>query len=72
MALMDRARADMPLPGGPTERGARDHRRIYEAVAARDPDAAAAAMEEHLAYFEGLLTTHFPGWRDLPVPPDHP
>ena len=67
MALMDRARADLPIPGGPTERGARDHRRIYDAIAARDGDRAAAAMEDHLSYFESLLDRAAPGWRGLPV-----
>jgi GntR family transcriptional regulator, transcriptional repressor for pyruvate dehydrogenase complex len=69
MALMDRTRDDLPLPGGASERTASDHRRIYEAVAARDPAAAAAAaVAEHLAFFEGRLDEAFPGWRDLPVP----
>jgi GntR family transcriptional repressor for pyruvate dehydrogenase complex len=68
MALMDRSRADLALPGGPSERGARDHRRIYDAIAARDGAAAAAAMEAHLTYFESRLDQALPDWRDLPVP----
>ena len=68
LALMDRIRTDVPIPGGPTARGARDHRRIYDAIEARDADAAAAAMEEHLSYYESLLDRGVPGWRSLPVP----
>ena len=68
LALMDRVRADVPIPGGPTEQGVRGHRRIYDAVAARDAAAAAAAMEEHLSYYESLFDRAAPGWRDLLVP----
>jgi GntR family transcriptional repressor for pyruvate dehydrogenase complex len=71
LALMDRVRSDLPIPGGPTERGARDHRRLYDAVAARDGGAAASAMEDHLSYYEALLDGAVPAWRDLPVPGQH-
>jgi DNA-binding FadR family transcriptional regulator len=66
MMLMDRVRRDLPT-GGPTKRGAEDHRRLYSAIAARDPEAAAAAMEQHLAYYEQRLTTYIPNWPALPV-----
>jgi GntR family transcriptional regulator, transcriptional repressor for pyruvate dehydrogenase complex len=72
MQLMNRTRDDLPLPGGPSIRAAQDHRRIYDAVAARDPEAAAAAVEEHLASFEARLDQAFPGWRALPVPTSTP
>jgi GntR family transcriptional regulator, transcriptional repressor for pyruvate dehydrogenase complex len=67
MALMDRVRDVHPL-GGPSERGAGDHRRIYDAVATRDAEAAAGAMEDHLAYYESRLDRAAPGWRTMKVP----
>ena len=71
MAQMDRTRDLTPLRGGPSARGALGHQRIYAAVAARDPDAAAGAMDDHLRYFESRLDASYPAWRRLPVPPDH-
>lgn len=68
MELMNRTRDDLPLPGGPSPRASQDHRRIYNAVTARDPAAAAAAVEAHLAFFEARLDQAFGGWRTLPVP----
>lgn len=68
MELMNRTRGDLPLPGGPSPRAAADHRRIYEAVAAKVPEAAVAAVEEHLAFFESRLDEAYPGWRALPIP----
>jgi GntR family transcriptional repressor for pyruvate dehydrogenase complex len=65
--LVDRARQDYPWQ--PTGEAIPNHRRIYEAVAARDPDAAAAAMETHLAHVERLLDRHLPGWPQRPVGP---
>lgn len=70
MDLMDRTRPYTPLRGGPSERGALGHQRIHDAVASRDGEAAAAAMEDHLRYFESRLDASFPVWRTLPVPPD--
>jgi DNA-binding FadR family transcriptional regulator len=66
MALMDRCRGQVSWR--PTRRGLGDHRRIYQAVASRDPASAAAAMDEHVTYFEKRLTAHLPNWRHLPVP----
>jgi len=71
MDLMDRTRPHTPLRGGPSERGALDHQHIYDAIIARDPAAAAAAMEDHLRYYESRLAANFPDWRTLPVPPAH-
>lgn len=68
MSLMNRARDLMPLRGGPSERGALDHKRIFDAVVACDPDGAARAMEDHLRYFESRLDESYPEWRELPVP----
>jgi GntR family transcriptional repressor for pyruvate dehydrogenase complex len=68
MDLMDRTRPSTPLRGGPSERGALGHKRIHDAVAAGDAEAAAAAMEDHLRYFESRLDASFPNWRTLPVP----
>ncbi|MET1113825.1 MAG: GntR family transcriptional regulator [Comamonas sp.] len=41
-------RLDLPSPGNP-ERVVRDHRRIVEALARRDPEAAQAALRAHLS-----------------------
>ncbi|KAF1049403.1 GntR family transcriptional regulator [Xylophilus sp.] len=41
-------RLDLPSPGN-AERVVRDHRRIVEAIAASDPDAAQAALRTHLS-----------------------
>jgi DNA-binding FadR family transcriptional regulator len=65
--LVDRARQDYPWQ--PSAEAIPNHRRIYEAVAAHDPDAAAAAMETHLAHVERLLDRHLPGWPQRPVRP---
>jgi GntR family transcriptional regulator, transcriptional repressor for pyruvate dehydrogenase complex len=70
MALVDRARPEMRWRG--TEQGIRNHRLIYDAIAAGDEAAAAGAMERHLRYFERLLDEHVAGWRDLPVRPEPP
>jgi len=41
-------RMDLPSPGN-SDRVVRDHRRIVDALAARDPDAAQAALRAHLS-----------------------
>ena len=41
-------RLDLPSPGN-SDRVVRDHRRIVDALAARDPDAAQAALRAHLS-----------------------
>jgi GntR family transcriptional regulator, transcriptional repressor for pyruvate dehydrogenase complex len=68
MRVMDRTRELTPLHGGPSQRGALGHKRIYDAVAAGDADGAAGAMEDHLRYFEARLDASYAGWRELPVP----
>ena len=68
LALMDRIRSEMPVPGGSTEQGVRGHRRIMAAIEAGAGAAAERAMDEHLTYRESLLDRAAPGWRDLPVP----
>jgi GntR family transcriptional repressor for pyruvate dehydrogenase complex len=60
MQLVDRARHEYPWQ--PTPEAIPNHRRIYEAVVARDPAAAGGAMEAHLAHVERLLDQHLPGW----------
>lgn len=45
--LMEARNITMQIPGS-TERAFRAHKRIYEGIAAGDPDAAAKAMREHL------------------------
>ena len=39
-------------PHGSAQAAARAHRRVFEAIAARDPDAAEVAMQDHLAEVE--------------------
>jgi DNA-binding FadR family transcriptional regulator len=68
MRVMDRTRELTPLHGGPSQRGALGHKRIYDAVAAGDADGAAGAMGDHLRYFEARLDASYAGWRKLPVP----
>jgi len=53
------------VPGA--EKGAAEaHRRVYEAVAARDPEAAARAMEDHLAEVAALVRRSKEGKADAP------
>jgi GntR family transcriptional regulator, sialic acid-inducible nan operon repressor len=51
--LMDVREVVHTMPGAP-EDAYHDHVRIYEAIAARDPDGAATAMREHLEKFGSL------------------
>ena len=53
------------VPGA--EKGAAEaHRRVYEAVAARDPEAAARAMEDHLKEVAALVRRSKEGKTDAP------
>ena len=53
------------VPGA--EKGAAEaHRRVYEAVAAHDPEAAARAMEEHLKEVAALVRRSKEGKADAP------
>jgi DNA-binding FadR family transcriptional regulator len=50
-----------------------EHRAIRAAIAARDPDAAGAAMRDHLARSQGRFAQNFgsetsPSWRSPPSP----
>jgi GntR family transcriptional repressor for pyruvate dehydrogenase complex len=45
----------------------RAHGRIYRAVAARDPDRAAAAMSSHMADYLSYLAARYPGVIDAPL-----
>jgi DNA-binding FadR family transcriptional regulator len=70
MTLMQHIRERMVnLPNAAT--GAQEnHRRIYQAVLAHDPEEAGAAMAEHLQHVERVLADNIPGWRDLLVRSD--
>lgn len=46
---------------------AREHGRIYKAIAARDPDRAAAAMTVHMADYVAYLAARYPNVIDAPL-----
>jgi len=50
-----------------TQRGLDNHRRILEALKQRDPDAAAAAIEDHCTYLIELRNQRYPEWEAVKV-----
>lgn len=71
LALMYRVERTALYPGPSstpgTQRGLDNHYRILEALKQRDPDAAAAAIENHCEYLIELRNQRFPDWEDLKV-----
>ena len=55
MDLLAQSREEsLNTPGRP-QRSHQDHRRVLQAVARRDPEAASQAMQDHLVAVEGLV-----------------
>jgi GntR family transcriptional repressor for pyruvate dehydrogenase complex len=67
LVLMYRVEQDTFVATPGTLRGLENHRRIYHAIANRDPDEAAAAIEDHCHYLMELRHQRMPDWEEIRV-----
>jgi DNA-binding FadR family transcriptional regulator len=58
--IIDGSSLGVAFPDWSKEVTIRAHRRIYEAIRDRNPDAAYAAMRKHNVQFEGYMAEHYP------------
>jgi GntR family transcriptional repressor for pyruvate dehydrogenase complex len=76
LALMYRVERTALYPGPSsvpgTQRGLDNHYRILAALRERDPDAAAAAIEDHCQYLIELRTSRYPEWEELKIGESEP
>lgn len=66
------ARRPLARPDRRLDRGLPEHRRILQAIAARDPEEARAAMRDHLSTVEGYLHELADARSEPASPPDRP
>lgn len=66
-ALMNRVERDAVNESPGTLGGLENHRRIYRAIANRDPAEAAAAIEDHSRYLLELRRQRLPDWEEIMV-----
>jgi GntR family transcriptional repressor for pyruvate dehydrogenase complex len=65
LALMNRGDTNPTQRSRGTARGVENHRRILNALRARDADAAVAAVESHCQWLMDLRTQSHPDWKNL-------